>query len=209
MRCQTGGLWQRGIFSASGYQSASSGSGAWTAAQDDPAQIRVNVNLVQLNVAVTDSKGNYVTGLRPQDFTITEDRIPEKIATFEEGMNPPAIVADANPSSRRNRGGEYRPGSGQRVRRSAAPAVSVPVLRCQRLHSLRHQQLHVPGICLRPGCHRRFRAFPAKRQQGSLLFLQPRSFPGRAADHRSQRRFCKVCETLSQETMPRSTIACC
>ncbi len=74
------------------------GPGAWTAAQDDSAQIRVNVNLVQLNVAVTDSKGNYVTGLRPEDFTITEDRIPEKIATFEAGTEPARNVADANSS---------------------------------------------------------------------------------------------------------------
>jgi VWFA-related protein len=73
------------------------GAGAWTAAQDDPAQIRVNVNLVQLNVAVTDAKGNYVTGLRPQDFIVTEDRIPEKVATFEEGIEPARDLADANP----------------------------------------------------------------------------------------------------------------
>jgi Ca-activated chloride channel family protein len=73
------------------------GTGAWTAGQDDPAQIRVNVNLVQLNVAVTDAKGNYVTGLRPQDFIVTEDRIPEKVATFEEGIEPARDLADANP----------------------------------------------------------------------------------------------------------------
>ena len=47
-------------------------------------QLRVNVVLVQLNVAVTDSKGNYVTGLRPEDFVITEDKIPQKVSTFEE-----------------------------------------------------------------------------------------------------------------------------
>jgi VWFA-related protein len=54
------------------------------AAQDDPMHLRVNVVLVQLNVAVTDDKGNYVTGLRPDDFTVTEDKIPQKISTFEE-----------------------------------------------------------------------------------------------------------------------------
>jgi VWFA-related protein len=43
---------------------------------------------VQLNVAVTDRKGNYVSGLKPEDFIITEDKIPEKIATFEEGNEP-------------------------------------------------------------------------------------------------------------------------
>ena len=46
--------------------------------------LRVNVVLVQLNVAVTDSKGNYVTGLHPEDFAITEDKIPQKVSTFEE-----------------------------------------------------------------------------------------------------------------------------
>jgi VWFA-related protein len=56
-----------------------------TAAQDDEASIRVRVNLVQLNVAVTDKDGAYVTGLRPEDFTISEDKIQEKVATFEEG----------------------------------------------------------------------------------------------------------------------------
>ena len=50
--------------------------------------IRVTVDMVQLNVAVTDKKGRYVTGLRPQDFRVTEDNIPEKIATFEEGNGP-------------------------------------------------------------------------------------------------------------------------
>ena len=54
-------------------------------AQDDSSNFRVNVVLVQLNVAVTDRKGNYIAGLHPEDFTITEDKIPQKIATFEEG----------------------------------------------------------------------------------------------------------------------------
>jgi VWFA-related protein len=55
----------------------------------------VNVNLVQLNVAVTDKKGNYITGLRPQDFAISEDRIQEKIASFGEGNGPAMSLADA------------------------------------------------------------------------------------------------------------------
>jgi Ca-activated chloride channel homolog len=55
------------------------------AAQDIATRLRLNVDLVQLNVAVTDKKGDYITGLRPDDFKVTEDKIPEKIATFEEG----------------------------------------------------------------------------------------------------------------------------
>jgi VWFA-related protein len=60
------------------------------AAQDEATHLRVTVNLVQLNVAVTDNKGNYIRGLRPENFEITEDKIPQRIATFEEG-NGPAI----------------------------------------------------------------------------------------------------------------------
>ncbi|MFP5204918.1 MAG: VWA domain-containing protein [Acidobacteriota bacterium] len=54
-------------------------------AQDDASHLQVNVDLVQLNVAVTDRKGNYIAGLKPSDFAIAEDKIPEKISTFEEG----------------------------------------------------------------------------------------------------------------------------
>src|ERR1700751_4354338 len=60
----------------------------FTGAQDDSTNIRVNVDLVQLNVAVTDSKGNYISGLGPENFVITEDKIKERIATFEEGNEP-------------------------------------------------------------------------------------------------------------------------
>jgi len=63
--------------------------GAQTAdlAQESP-DFHVVVNMVQLNVAVTDKSGNYVTGLRPSDFAIYEDGIPEKTATFAEGNEP-------------------------------------------------------------------------------------------------------------------------
>lgn len=40
----------------------------FTGAQDDSTNIRVNVDLVQLNVAVTDSKGNYISGLGPEEL---------------------------------------------------------------------------------------------------------------------------------------------
>ena len=54
--------------------------------------LRVQVVLVELNVAVTDSKGNYVSGLKPEDFVVTEDKITEKIRTFEEGNEMPRVV---------------------------------------------------------------------------------------------------------------------
>jgi hypothetical protein len=57
--------------------------------------LRVEVNLVLLNVAVTDAKGHYVTGLRPSDFAIVEDNIPQKIASFGEGNGPQRTVETA------------------------------------------------------------------------------------------------------------------
>jgi len=68
-------------------------------AQDEPSRLHVNVVLVQLNVAVTDSKGNYVSGLRPEDFVIKEDNIAQKLATFEEGNASPRKVIEVAPSA--------------------------------------------------------------------------------------------------------------
>jgi Ca-activated chloride channel family protein len=96
------------------------GGKASTAAQDDQAPIRVTVNLVQLNVAVTDQKGNYVTGLRPEDFVIAEDKIPEKIATFEAGSQ-----SVHNPSDAIASGGGSDPPSGATVGGSETPSEEV------------------------------------------------------------------------------------
>src|ERR1700731_3817097 len=62
-------------------------------AQESP-NFHVVVNMVQLNIAVTDKKGNYITGLRPQDFAIIEDGIVEKAATFAEGDEPARSLSD-------------------------------------------------------------------------------------------------------------------
>ena len=72
------------------------GSAVWMRAQDENTapNFRVVVDMVQLNVAVTDNKGNYVTGLKPEDFIIVEDGIRQKIATFGEGSEAPQAVGD-------------------------------------------------------------------------------------------------------------------
>src|SRR5579864_5339315 len=71
-----------------------SSPGTRMAAQEGAPNIHVVVDMVQLNVAVTDNKGNYITGLRPSDFAIVEDNIPQKLATFGEGNEPAYRVAD-------------------------------------------------------------------------------------------------------------------
>jgi Ca-activated chloride channel family protein len=88
-----------------------SGPGSWAPAQEGKPNIRVVVDMVQLNVAVTDSKGNYVTGLRPQDFVVTEDGISEKIATFGEGNEPTRRLLDIAQPEAANQLRDPAPGS--------------------------------------------------------------------------------------------------
>src|SRR5579884_4062189 len=66
-------------------------AGAW--AQDRPT-FRVKVDLVVLSFQITDNKGHYINGLKPKDFRILEDGIPQKIATFAEGNKPPMQIAE-------------------------------------------------------------------------------------------------------------------
>jgi Ca-activated chloride channel family protein len=65
---------------------------ALAAAQDRPI-FRVKVDMVVLSFTITDNKGKYVTDLKPSDFKILEDGIPQKLSTFSEGNKPPVEVA--------------------------------------------------------------------------------------------------------------------
>ncbi|HEY2139715.1 MAG TPA: VWA domain-containing protein [Chthoniobacterales bacterium] len=99
------------------------GSAMWIGAQDstsDNSVIRKVVEMVQLNVAVTDRKGNYVTGLQPSDFVVAEDRINQKIATFEEGSGGTRAVAAAAPANADPPGA-----SGNPVATSSTPSVYI------------------------------------------------------------------------------------
>ena len=58
------------------------------AAQEGETSIRVEVDMVQLNVAVMDSKGNYVTGLKPSDFEVTEDGIRKRWQSSAKATKP-------------------------------------------------------------------------------------------------------------------------
>src|SRR5215218_11084942 len=63
-------------------------------AQDDDV-VRVNTDLVVLNVTVTDKTGQYVKGLKPSDFKVYEDGVEVKtnmIASFSLQESPYAAV---------------------------------------------------------------------------------------------------------------------
>jgi Ca-activated chloride channel family protein len=99
-RFHEGSMAKRYVFLCIGVLIFVSSFAAWLAARDRDQDnggsvIRVVVSMVQLNVAVTDEKGNYVTTLRPSDFDISEDGISQKLATFEEGNEGPQNLLDA------------------------------------------------------------------------------------------------------------------
>ncbi|MBI4460868.1 MAG: VWA domain-containing protein [Acidobacteria bacterium] len=89
------------------------------------AIFRVEVDMVLLNVAVTDGKGNYVTGLKPWDFEIYEDDIPQKLATFAEGSEAPRPLDEFVQEREANAPRLVRPAPRSNSRRGdgAAPAA--------------------------------------------------------------------------------------
>jgi VWFA-related protein len=54
---------------------------------------RVEVDLVVLNVTVTDRRGRYIKDLKPDQFRIFEDGVPQQLASFGEGNAAPLTVA--------------------------------------------------------------------------------------------------------------------
>lgn len=76
------------------------GAAAGLRAQEGQRPVfRVKVDMVVLTFTVTDSKGRYITSLKPSDFRILEDGIVQKVATFAEG-NRPAVQVLADGSTR-------------------------------------------------------------------------------------------------------------
>ena len=67
-----------------------SGGGAGAAAQDDSSRIRVSVVLVQLNVAVTDNKGNYISGLGPKTSRLLKTRSRKRPQPLKKATALPA-----------------------------------------------------------------------------------------------------------------------
>jgi Ca-activated chloride channel homolog len=80
------------------------GATVWPAPPQDDANstvIRKTVNLVVLDVAVTDKKGDYVSGLGPNNFAVYEDGIHQKLASFGGEGERPRELADFQPQGSR------------------------------------------------------------------------------------------------------------
>jgi VWFA-related protein len=74
------------------------------AERDSASTIRVTVNLVSVNVAVTDKKGKPINDLTQNDFLIMEDKVPQKITVFKvqapAGMETTTTGRESSPGSR-------------------------------------------------------------------------------------------------------------
>jgi VWFA-related protein len=72
---------------------AATAGGVLLRAQEGSRPIfRVKVDMVVHSFQVTDNKNHYINGLKPADFRIYEDGIPQKIATFAEGAGTPVAI---------------------------------------------------------------------------------------------------------------------
>jgi VWFA-related protein len=66
-------------------------------ADQQPDVIRSATRLVQLSVIAQDGKGEPLTGLKKEDFTLLDEGKPQKIAFFSCGTPPPAAPPPALP----------------------------------------------------------------------------------------------------------------
>jgi Ca-activated chloride channel family protein len=57
-----------------------------------PAQIRVDVSLVNVGFSVRDDKGNLVANLTEDDFEVAEDGVPQKISFFARSTDVPLTL---------------------------------------------------------------------------------------------------------------------
>jgi VWFA-related protein len=68
-----------------------------SAANQQPDVIRSSTRLVQLSVIAQDGKGNPITGLKKQDFTVFDDGKPQTISFFSCGTPAPSTPPPALP----------------------------------------------------------------------------------------------------------------
>lgn len=72
-------------------------SGGTTVSNQQPEMIRSATRLVQLSLIAQDGKGNPLTGLKKEDFTLLDEGKPQNIAFFSCGAAPVATPPPALP----------------------------------------------------------------------------------------------------------------
>jgi Ca-activated chloride channel family protein len=69
------------------------------AQEEAPTHFRVNVDMVVLTFTVTDAKGKYVSGLKPEDLRISENGVSQKITAFAEGTKSSVQPVEMQPDA--------------------------------------------------------------------------------------------------------------
>jgi VWFA-related protein len=88
-----------------------------TSQQAGDYTFRTTSELVLVNVTVRDKSGNFLRGLKPEDFTILEDNKPQRVASFDiENIDAVANLDMA----------QVKPLSGLSEKGSSAPAATAP-----------------------------------------------------------------------------------
>jgi Ca-activated chloride channel family protein len=90
------------------------GAGLWVvrAQESEQPTFHVKVDMVVLSFTVTDNKSKYVNGLKPKDFKVYEDEIPQKLSTFAEGNHAPLQVLDNGETRPLQRGEQQEANAG-------------------------------------------------------------------------------------------------
>src|SRR6266404_3614890 len=65
---------------------------------DDDDVIRVTSNLVSLDVIVKDKKGKPITDLKPEDFAVSENGVPQKIEFFDATLSTSEAAQPTRPN---------------------------------------------------------------------------------------------------------------
>jgi VWFA-related protein len=86
-----------GVFAAP--QASTSTPANSTSANQQPNVIRSSTRLVQLSVIAQDAKGDPLTDLKKEDFTVLDEGKRQNIAFFSCGAPPPAAAPPALPSN--------------------------------------------------------------------------------------------------------------
>src|SRR5689334_11906226 len=68
-------------------------------AQQEEDVVKVKSNLVNIDVIVKDKKGKYISDLKPEDFTIVENGVAQKIEFFDAPLMTPEAKT-ATPTAR-------------------------------------------------------------------------------------------------------------
>jgi len=179
------------------------GAKAWMAAQENKPDtvFHVNVNMVQLDVAVTDKKGDYITGLSPWDFEIREDGIVQKVATFGEENEAPRRLEDYPPPNAAAIGSE-RP---TKITKQSRDGSLQPIMRKESADRVASMVVGASVFILFDTSNYMYRGF-VFAQDAIAEFVRSLDHPYRVAFYSYSRNFSRVCMLTPERSMALSGV---